>query len=296
MNRFLKIDSLFIGFLLITTILLVFSWNQTENVVELLIIRGIVFILSIGFILLNPIIKSSIFNLFRNIYPVLFAGYFYTETVHYNKLFFDNLDPLFIQLDEWLFGFQPSLEFSNYFSSPWFAELMYFGYFSFYFIILGFVFITYIKRKEFFLESTFKVAFSLLFFYFIFALFPSAGPQFYFDVAERAVPNNGFIFQDMIHAIQAGAEQPTGAFPSSHVGVTIVILLLSKKIMPLFYKICVPITILLILSTVYIKAHYAVDAIAGFLIAPFVLYLSDFMYYYQSKNDKRVYDSTKRSY
>lgn len=283
MSRFLKLDVLFLGFLLITTILLICSWRQTENVVDLLIVRGVIFVVSLGFIFLNSILNSAVFNLFRNIYPILLAGYFYTETVHYNKLFFDNLDPLFIQFDQWLFGFQPSLTFSKYFSSAGFAELMYFGYFSFYCIILSFIFITFFKRKSFFLESNFIVAFSLLFFYFIFALFPSAGPQFYFDVSERAVPTNGYLFQKIIHAIQQGAEQPTGAFPSSHVGVTIVVLALSRKSSPLFFKICIPITIILILSTVYIKAHYAVDAIFGFLIAPFILYLAEFVYHYQPK-------------
>ena len=285
MNRFIKIDFLFLGFLLVTTVLLLFSWNQTPIVVDLLIVRGIILVISLTFIFLNPIVKSSIFNLFRNIYPVLFAGYFYTETVHYNKLFFDNLDPIFINLDQKIFGFQPSLEFSNYFSSSLFAEIMYFGYFSFYFIILGFIFAMCFKSKAIFLENTFKVAFSLLFFYFIFALFPSAGPQFYFNAIERAVPTNGFIFQDMIHAIQAGAEQPTGAFPSSHVGITVAILLLARKNLPLFYKACLPLAFILILSTVYIKAHYAVDAIFGILIAPIIVYLAAVMYNYQTKKD-----------
>jgi membrane-associated phospholipid phosphatase len=278
-----RIDFLFLGFLLITTILLVCSWNQTENIVDLLTTRGIIFVVSMGFIFFNPIIKSALFNLFRNIYPVLFAGYFYTETVHYNKFFFDNLDWIFIKMDQWTFGFQPSIQFSKSFSNPWFTELMYFGYFSFYFIILGFIFIMYFKRKSLLTENTYKLAFSLFFFYFIFALFPSAGPQFYFDLPERAVPTNGYIFQKIMHAIQYGAEQPTGAFPSSHVGVTVVILLLSRKTAPLFFKICVPLTILLILSTVYIKAHYAVDAIFGLLIAPIILYLADFVYHYQFK-------------
>lgn len=141
------------------------------------------------------------------------------------------------------------------------------------------------KSKAIFLENTFKVAFSLLFFYFIFALFPSAGPQFYFNAIERAVPTNGFIFQDMIHAIQAGAEQPTGAFPSSHVGITVAILLLARKNLPLFYKACLPLAFILILSTVYIKAHYAVDAIFGILIAPIIVYLAAVMYNYQTKKD-----------
>ena len=281
MKHLQRIDFLFFGFLFITTALLLCSWNQTENVVDLLVVRGIVFIVSVAFILLNPILKSPTFNLFRNIYPVLFAGYFYTETVHYNKLFFDNLDPIFIKMDQWLFGFQPSVEFSNTFSSPWITELMYFGYFSFYFIILGFVFAIYFKRKTLFLESTFKVAFSLLFFYFVFAIFPAAGPQFYFDLPERAVPTNGYWFQDIMHAIQDGAEQPTGAFPSSHVGVTVTVLLLARKTLPLFFKVCVPLSVILILSTVFIKAHYAVDAIFGILITPIILYLATKMYKYQ---------------
>jgi len=285
MQHFKRLDFLFLGFLLITTILLIYSWNQTQNVVDLLIIRSVIFIVSLCFIFLNPILKSSIFSLFRNIYPILFAGYFYTETVHYNKLFFDNLDPLLIKFDQWIFGFQPSLKFSNYFSSSSFTELMYFGYFSFYFIIIGFVIAMCFKSKALFFENTFKLTFSLLFFYFIFALFPSAGPQFYFDVAERVVPTNGYWFQDIMHAIQAGAEQPTGAFPSSHVGVTVAILLLARKSLPLFYKVCLPLAFILTLSTVYIKAHYAVDAIFGVLFAPIIVYLAAIMYNYPSKKD-----------
>ena len=285
MTQIKRIDYLFLGFLLITTILLIFSWNQTENVIDLLITRGVIFTISLILIFLNPILKSSIFSLFRNIYPVLFAGYFYTETVHYNKLFFDNLDPLFIKLDQWLFGFQPSLEFSKTFDNSWFTEFMYFGYFSFYFIILGFVFSMCFKSKGVFLENTFKVAFSLLFFYFIFAIFPAAGPQFYFNEIERVVPKNGFVFQYIMHAIQAGAEQPTGAFPSSHVGVTVIILLLARKNLPLFYKFCLPLAFILILSTVYIKAHYAVDAIFGILIAPIIVYLATVMYNFPSRKE-----------
>jgi membrane-associated phospholipid phosphatase len=283
MNRLIKIDFLFLGFLLTTTILLICSWNQTENVIDLLTTRGIIFVVRLTFIFLNPILKSSLFSFLRNIYPVLFAGYFYTETVYYNKLFFNNLDSIFINLDESLFGFQPSLEFSKSFSSSWFAELMYFGYFSFYFIILGFIIIMYFKHKKFFVENVFKVTFSLLFFYFLFAIFPSAGPQFYFNEIERVVPMNGFIFQDIMHAIQAGAEQPTGAFPSSHVGVTVAILILAQKKLPLFFKFCLPLTVILILSTVYIKAHYAVDAVFGLLIAPIIVYLATIMYNYPPK-------------
>lgn len=284
MHTLKRIDFLFLGFIFLTTIILLSSWSQTENVIDLLITRVVIVAISLSIIFINPLIKSVLLNLLRNIYPVLFAGYFYTETVHYNKVFFNNLDPIFIKMDQWLFGFQPSIEFSNTFSSSWFTELMYFGYFSFYFIILGFVFTLSFKRKTLFLESVFKVTFTLLFFYFIFAVFPAAGPQFYFNELERAVPTNGYLFQNIMHAIQEGAEQPTGAFPSSHVGVTVAILILARKKLPLFYKICFPLAFVLVLSTIFIKAHYAVDAIFGLIIAPVILYMADFMYHYNSNN------------
>jgi membrane-associated phospholipid phosphatase len=54
--------------------------------------------------------------------------------------------------------------------------------------------------------------------------------------------------------------------------------MLSKKGAPVFYKIVWPFVVLLSLSTVYIKAHYAIDVFGGLLAAPFILYASDFLY------------------
>ncbi len=89
-----------------------------------------------------------------------------------------------------------------------------------------------------------------------------------------------------MHFIQRMAEQPTGAFPSSHVGISVIILMLSKRIAPLFFKITWPLVVLLILSTVYIKAHYAIDTIGGLILAPFVLYFSDFLYHLPPRKNR----------
>ncbi|MDG1039654.1 MAG: phosphatase PAP2 family protein [Polaribacter sp.] len=285
MNRLIKIDFLFLGFLFATTILLVCSWNQTENAVDLLITRGVILAISLMLILLNPVLNSNLFSLLRNSYPVIIAGYFYTETVYYNKLFFKNLDPIFIDFDESIFGFQPSLEFSRTFSSSWFSELMYFGYFSLFLIIISFVLLMYFKRKKIFSKNIFILSFSFFFFYFLFAIFPSAGPQFFFNEIDSKVPVNGYIFKNIMHIIQASAEQPTGAFPSSHVGISVTILILARKHLTYFFKICLPLVILLILSTVYIKAHYAVDAIFGLFITPIIVYLATIIYNYPSKKE-----------
>lgn len=274
---FKKIDILFFGYVLITTILLLFSWSNSTNIFDLLITRGIIIIAVLGLVFINSKLKSFILELIRNVYPLIISGYFYSETVFYNKFIWENLDQTLIDIDQALFGFQPSLLFSESFSNKLFSELMYFGYFSFYLLIIGFVLISYFKLKDESEVLIYKLAASMFLFYLIFGFFPSAGPQFYFSAPEKNLPV-AFIFDKVMHFIQTNAEQPTAAFPSSHVGISIIILLLLRKRSPQFFKIAIPFVFILILSTVYIKAHYAIDVIGGIIIAPIILYLASILY------------------
>jgi hypothetical protein len=73
-------------------------------------------------------------------------------------------------------------------------------------------------------------------------------------------------------------ERPAAAFPSSHVGMMVILLYLSGKFAPKLLKILIPIGILLIFSTVYIKAHYVIDVIAGFLSVPIIYWISSRTY------------------
>lgn len=223
-------------------------------------------------------------KLLRGAYPILLSGYFYAETFFYNKLLLNDIDPLLIKVDELIFGFQPSVEFSSVFSSLLWSEAMYFSYFSFYLIIIAFVLYIFFERRDFFKEAIFKLSFSLYFFYLFFSFIPSAGPQFYFNSPENRMPD-AYFFNDVMHFIQKVAEQPTGAFPSSHVGVSVIMLWFSYKKAPLLFKLFWPIVLLLILSTVYIKAHYVVDVIGGLLFALFILYLANILYRFLAQTD-----------
>ena len=277
MNSLKRIDILFFSYFSITTLILLLSWNRSVIFVNLLFTRAIIIFGTIALIYFNSNYKHTLVSLIRNTYPIILSGYFYSETVFYNKLFFNNFDPLLADIDAFLFGFQPSLKFSTYFSSIVFSEIMYFGYFSFYLLISAFILYVFFKKKTFFTEAVFLLSASLYAFYFIFGLFPSAGPQFYFSPSDRILPNAIF-FDKVMHYIQQSAEQPTGAFPSSHVGVSLIILIISRKRIPLFFKIAYPFVVILILSTVYIKAHYLIDIIGAIVIVPFILYLSNVLY------------------
>ncbi len=277
MSKLYKVDFLFFGYLLITTILILAGGNSVINPQRLFLVRGFILAAVFGLIYLENQLKNRFIFLIRNTYSIILSGYFYSETVFFNKLFFNNLDPILEQIDRTIFGSQPSILFSEILPNYLFSELMYFAYFSFYLLIISFVITAFFKSETIFTKAIFQLSASLYLFYIIFALLPSAGPQFYFSFPDNALPES-YVFDKIMHLIQALAEQPTGAFPSSHVGIALIILTISKKILPVFFKIALPIVFLLILSTVYIKAHYVTDIIGGFIFAPFILWIANFLF------------------
>ena len=84
--------------------------------------------------------------------------------------------------------------------------------------------------------------------------------------------SDGFFYY-LLEVTHDAGERPTAAFPSSHVGVTTIVMLLALRTRSrrLIFSL-LPFYILLCLSTVYILAHYAIDAIAGLIVGVF-LYL-----------------------
>jgi len=270
--------------LIFSTVLIVLT-GDIENQWELISVHLLIFLLVSVLIYYDSLSKQAFIAFLRSIYPIILSGYFYSETVFYNKLLFQNIDPFLVKIEDAIFAMQPSIEFSSYISNKLYSELMYFGYFSFYLLILAFVLYAFYKRKEYYHQAIFKLSISMYLFYLLFSLIPSMGPQFYFSAPENTLPD-AYFFDHIMHFIQAVAEQPTGAFPSSHVGISVIILMLSRKNVPVFFKIAWPFVLLIILSTVYIKAHYAIDIIGGLLIAPFILYLSNILYKFPAKESQ----------
>ena len=67
----------------------------------------------------------------------------------------------------------------------------------------------------------------------------------------------------MVDAHAAG-ERPTAAFPSSHVGITVVLLWLAWRLNGRWlFWVLVPLAVLMFFATFYIQAHYVIDALAG---------------------------------
>ncbi len=224
--------------------------------------------------------KYKVLDFVRYAFPLSLIAYWYPETYYMNECLFPNLDPLFISIDQWLFGCQPSLEFSRAFPSNWLSELMYFGYFSYYIIIAFVTAYFYFTDRKLADKTLFIVLCSFFVYYILFIILPVVGPQFHF--ADNQVPS-GYFFQKIMVSLQASGEKPTGAFPSSHVGMSLILLFIIFKYARRFWLYFVPVVVVLIFSTVYIKAHYVIDVIGGFASAPLIYWFSDRAYKWMSK-------------
>lgn len=214
----------------------------------------------------------------RQVLPLALVVYWYPETYYINSFLSPNLDELFMQADELLFGGQGSIAFSRLMPWAWLNELMNFAYLSFYFIIALTVLACYRAAKATGYKAAFVILFSFFGYYVLFIIFPVMGPQFYFPPPCSSTPDT-WPFRAIMRFLQDWGEKPTGAFPSSHVGIAVICMLLlyAQKMRRLFWAL-LPLAALLTLSTVYIKAHYVVDVPGGLLTAPLLYRLGGAAY------------------
>ena len=226
--------------------------------------------------------------LLRVVVQMIFLSWWYPDTYELNRAL-PNLDHIFAQWEQSLFGCQPSLLFSQKVPYGWFSELMCLGYVSYFPLMLITYLYYFFRRYKEFQMTAFVMLTSFFAYYVVFVLLPVTGPQFYYlavgteKIAAGIFPNLGDWFlthsermaapgwtdgfwYHMLDLTHDAGERPTAAFPSSHVGITTVVMLLAlhTRSRALIFTI-LPFYILMCLSTVYIYAHYAIDAIAGLL-------------------------------
>lgn len=270
-------DLITLAYILVTGIYIIFCGLKLTDVQSHITAR-IGFTLIICFLIyLDYKFSNRLVRFLRFFYPLALLGYFYPEVDYLNNVFFRNFDPEVANLEVTIFGGHPSVWFAEYLPWKWFNDLMNLAYFSFYFLIFILAYRIYKTRFEKFPFVLFIICMSFYIYYFIFIIFPVAGPQFYLTPPDNQLPD-AYIFREAIKIIHSMGERPAAAFPSSHVGITFILIYLASKFSRELLKWFIPIGILLVLSTVYIKAHYVIDVIGGFLSVPIIYWISSQAY------------------
>jgi len=239
--------------------------------------------------------------LLRVVAQLMLLGWWYPDTYELNRVL-PNLDHLFAQYEQTLFGCQPALLFSQHFSSPWVSEPLCLGYFSYYPMIGIVTFYYFFRYYERFAYASFVILGSFFLFYVIFIFLPVAGPQFYYEavgvdqIAQGYFPDLGHyflnhqqslpipgtdsgLFHYLVQDAHNAGERPTAAFPSSHVGVSVVLLWLAWEVRSRrLFVVLLLLTVLMFFATFYIQAHYAIDAIAGLFAGTALFFLLRWLY------------------
>ena len=298
--RFLAVEKLNLLYNLFTTLLIIIFFNRLNDPQAMLLGRFFIAFATFAVIYVYTKFPSMATRLLRVVSQMALLSYWYPDTFEFNRIF-PNLDHLFATLEFDLFGCQPALLFDQVCSGLFWREAFNMGYWLYYpMIALVSLYYFFCRPKEA-ERCTFVIMASFFLYYIVYIFLPVAGPQFYFPVIGEEIAaagpypelgdyfnlhpeitiaqeGKGGLFTELVGMAQGAGERPTAAFPSSHIGVTTILVMLAYRAKKWLFAVMFPVYMLLCCATVYIKAHYLVDAIAGLVTGVLVYYLTTWLY------------------
>lgn len=289
----LALEWVILAYALITLLVVLFCLTKVDNPGAMVWGRMRVVAITMGLWAVYRFMPCKMTTFLRVAIQMVLLGWWYQDTCDINSLF-PNLDHIFASWDQTIFGFQPALVFSQRFAQPVLSEILELSYVSYYPMIIVVCFFYFFARNKEFEKCCFIILGTFFTYFLIFDFIPVAGPMYYYpaigmdNVVKGIFPvvgdrmagqwhimkppgwTDGLGYQ-LIADVHEG-ERPTGAFPSSHIGIALVSLFLAirtrnKALVFTLFPFCIGI----FFATVYIRAHYAVDAFAG-LVSGLVFY------------------------
>ncbi len=293
-----------LGYLVFTLLMVLITYTKVANPDAMIWGRIRIAVMTFAMWGVYRMVPCKLTRFARIVVQMALLGWWYPDTYELNRLL-PNLDHVFATAEQNIFGCQPALLFCKKLPWPVVSELMDMGYASYYpMIVLAAVYYFVWKYVEF-QKAAFVILASFFAYYIIFDLIPVTGPTFYykavgldniatgifpnvgdwFNTHTECLPSPGYtdgLFYQLVEDAKAAGERPTAAFPSSHVGISTVIMLLVWHTRNRRLLLCmVPFYLFLCMATVYIQAHYAVDALAGLVSG--ILFYFIFMNIYKDE-------------
>jgi membrane-associated phospholipid phosphatase len=199
-------------------------------------------------------------------YPLILVGGFYTQLGLIQVEAWRLYDHVVQHWELALFGQHVSVTWHQRMPSPTLSFVLHLCYGSYYWILLGVPLWLWIRgKRDAFRRATFVTALALYASYLVFGVFPVAGPYFTFPRPEGAAIAN-WPARYVYFMLDNGSSMGT-AFPSSHIVASWCVVYAAWRDARRLALVLAPVAILLAAGTVYGQFHYAVDALAGWLLA-----------------------------
>jgi membrane-associated phospholipid phosphatase len=135
---------------------------------------------------------------------------------------------------------------------------------------------TYRLKRRDLAELVFSFTLCMYAHYFFFILVPVVGPTAL--RSELFAGQNGFI-ASLVYALVERGDTAGGAFPSSHCAGALLLTWYAGRIFgSKLVWLLAPLTALIVLSSVYLSMHYAIDSIAGLITGAVFAYSGPRLY------------------
>mgnify|MGYP005835003085 CR=1 FL=1 len=211
----------------------------------------------------------------RDVMPFVFCIAIYTnlhDTIHFVNP--HDIHDKLIAIDQALFGVQPVV-WAQQFYHPWLTRYFSVSYLNYFVIAVIVVVYLLIKKRHAEMKKVLLGTILCFYFgYFLYILFPAAPPRL--TLADQFVRDfgGGWLGAAQIKLVNISASSSRAAFPSLHCAVTLISLMYAYSMeRRLFYILLIP-GISLFLATIYLRHHYAIDIIAGIILAIFTYFIT----------------------
>lgn len=270
-------DRLAVGYLIVAALLLFARVSaSTEYVTQALVAAGGVVLIA-GTAIYPP--RSAALRFVRALYPLAFISIAYIHVGPFAHTLYGegvSFDPLVAEWDRLLFGSNPHLWFHELAPGRPVAEIMHLLYSLYFPLLLAGVLYVWFRRREEYPRYAFVFLGSFITFVVVFAILPASGP-----LEFRAGLFDGVLMSRFVDFLFGfGIPSVGGAFPSSHVGQSIVVLLLLRPLRRGPALLILFVIAGISVSMVYGAIHYAIDAVAGIPSGIALYYAWDRIYRY----------------
>jgi len=230
---------------------------------------------------------GRIFILFRKLYIVPLIFIIYSQVQYYIPMVNPHLyDLILIDWDLALFGVNPT-EWMYQFATPALTEFFQFSYMLYFFMPLAHGVELYLRREDKKLgEFSRIILFTFYLSYLTYFLMPAIGPRFFihdYFTMNAELPGLWLteFFREVVNSgggIPIGTTDPANfanrdCMPSAHTMVTLMNMIVVFRNKSMFRYLILFFGTVLIISTVYLRYHYAIDVIAGAVLGLLSLYL-----------------------
>ena len=276
-GNLLPVDWIIIAYLGLTSVFILISLKNLQRW-YLFLVAHTTLILAILWLSLERDYLPFLFGFLREWYPLATIPLFYWGVSPLTQMVYRGyFDDEVMRWEDRLFNGQPSIYLSKYLPKIALSEILHLCYFSYYGIVLSLATLLYIQgRLEVFREVVFAEVLTFNACLICYIFMPVAGPRYLFEKINGNLSNG--LFHRLTHTVLSFGSSKGTAFPSSHAAIGVIVLLYAMRYDTLAFIILCPFCVGLVIGTVYGRFHYAVDAIAGTVLAGVIFGLASTLY------------------